>query len=279
MWRAPFPTSTVSEVLQACLNQTAIPALRERVAAATLEIEAATRTFEAAGRAVSFYLLKSEDFQVAGVTKEEMESMYDRMSRAGTPARSFYDQIRNSRKLCPMCNQRIVETVDHYLPKKKFPALAVSPPNLLPACSDCNKIKLASVPSDIQQQTLNPYYDDVESAPWLKATIRQSVPAVVRFYVDPPPSWSEDLAERAKFHFRTFRLGRLYSIYAGEEASLIRAGLKRDYKRGGSVAVRQTLAEAAQTRLDARINSWQTAAYFAWRDDDWFCNSGFDLIG
>ena len=39
---------------------------------------------------------------------------------------------------CPFCGIGTVSTLDHYLPKSKYPALAITPKNMIPACRDCN---------------------------------------------------------------------------------------------------------------------------------------------
>ncbi|WP_422778067.1 HNH endonuclease [Pseudomonas shirazensis] len=73
--------------------------------------------------------------------------------------------------LCPMCGQRIVATVDHYLPQSRFPTLNLTSANLIPVCSDCNRRKLASVPAIAEDQTLHPYFDDLGNERRLMADI------------------------------------------------------------------------------------------------------------
>ena len=40
---------------------------------------------------------------------------------------------------CPFCGVGRVSTLDHYLPKTKYPTYAVTPVNLVACCAECNK--------------------------------------------------------------------------------------------------------------------------------------------
>src|SRR5262245_19880217 len=80
----------------------------------------------------------------------EMVAVYDnRLVKKTAPGRRIYDKIFTSapNDKCPLCGHRNVKTLDHYLPKALFPALTVTPINLIPACSDCNKAKLSTAPT------------------------------------------------------------------------------------------------------------------------------------
>ena len=104
--------------------------------------------------------------------------VYDgRMAAQGSPGRAIYDAIKvgSPNGLCPLCGQRVVATLDHYLPKSRYAALAVNPANLIPACSDCNKAK-----SDAVADTLHPYYDNIENDLWLRAELKEVRPASVQ---------------------------------------------------------------------------------------------------
>jgi hypothetical protein len=79
------------------------------------------------------------------VTTEEMSRLYKgHFSRMKSPSRHMYDAIMTSswKGFCPLCSHRQVTTLDHYLPKSLYPIFAVTPLNLIPSCSDCNKAKL-----------------------------------------------------------------------------------------------------------------------------------------
>jgi hypothetical protein len=115
----------------------------------------------AAAREVLFEIPGSDDVD-GHVTTKEMEALYKgNFSRSRSPARRIYDAIKLAppHGICPLCGQRVVATLDHYLAKSVHPRLAITPANLIPACSDCNKLKLDRQARDAQEQPLHPYFD------------------------------------------------------------------------------------------------------------------------
>src|SRR5690349_5881934 len=73
------------------------------------------------------------------LSADDMGELYkNRFLRASAPGREYYDRIKSLCRICPFCGIGIVNTVDHYLPKTKFPILSVTPTNLIPCCRDCN---------------------------------------------------------------------------------------------------------------------------------------------
>jgi hypothetical protein len=199
------------------------------------------------------------------------------MVKGGQPGRPIYEKIFNApmHLRCPLCNVGTVKTLDHHLPKAKYPSLAVTPNNLVPSCTWCQGEKKTDSPATVGEQTIHPYYDDFESEVWLHAEVVQSAPAAFRYFVKPPVAWVGIIEQRLNFHLVTFNLLFLYSTNAGSELSGIRARLDRLLKAGGSQAVRGHLMEEAESREDEFKNSWKAAMYRAAASSDWFCNGGF----
>lgn len=202
------------------------------------------------------------------------------MAKKGAPGRKFYDKLIISppNGICPLCSHRAVTTLDHYLPKSKYPRLSVVPINLIPACSDCNKSKLGGYPTLPEEEIIHPYFDDIENDLWLTATVNQTTPPTIQYDVTPSPVWEQLLAERVKFHFDSFLLAKLYSTQAAVELVQINSSLIKLHKVSGIDGVRKYLLEAADSRNHANINSWQAAMYNAMATDDWFCDGGFRLL-
>ena len=72
------------------------------------------------------------------VSKEDLTSVYtQKFADKNGPGRKYYDAIKGqaARGVCPICGVRIVNTLDHYLPKTKVPTLSVTPTNLIPYCN------------------------------------------------------------------------------------------------------------------------------------------------
>lgn len=212
------------------------------------------------------------------VTAAEMETLYTgTLARLGSPARQYYDAIRASapNDICPYCGQRTVDSLDHYLPKSIYPALAVTPINLVPACSACNKTKLDFQPTAAKDLLLHPYYDDIPNDIWLKARILNvDGNPVFEYFADPPSTWTTLWASRVSAHLDTLELLTLYASHAAEELVNNRKSLQDLYFAGGAEAVKAHCKEVKNSRQAAHLNSWQAACYGALVDSEWFCSSG-----
>ena len=211
------------------------------------------------------------------IVKEDMEKVYnDKMVKKGQPAREHYNAIILSAPngKCPFCSQRIVKTLDHYLPKSEYPIYAVTPINLIPSCSDCNKDKLVDYPNSPEEETLHPYFDNVENEVWLNARVIRTTPIGFEYYVYPSANRTDLLNARILNHFTAFGLNRLYSIHAVEELSNNKYHFKKLYNNGGVDLLKAHLKDCFESRSDNDLNSWQTAFYGALYGDEWFCNGG-----
>lgn len=66
-------------------------------------------------------------------------------------------------QFCPLCGEAGTPyTLDHYLPKSKYPEFAILPHNLIPACDICQGKKLDNNLKDGKRCFLHPYFDSVE---------------------------------------------------------------------------------------------------------------------
>ncbi len=241
-------------------------------------IEAATLAFETAAINNSLHIIKSSIGVGADVSTDEMVKVYnDKFAKEKQPGRPIYEKLRSASEndLCPLCAQRDVGSLDHYLPKADFPILAITPINLVPACISCNKIKLKISSSKAEEQTLHPYFDDVESELWLKSEVQETLPASFKFFVDPPSHWDAIKKSRVKYHFKLFKLAKLYTSNAAGELGNIRQYLINLHTKAGVDGVQAHLQEQVDSRYADHINSWQTSIYQAMASSSWFCNGGF----
>jgi len=216
---------------------------------------------------------------VAGtVTTDEMVRVYDqRMAGKKGPGRHVYDAIKllPNHGVCPFCDHRPVSTLDHFLPKRVFPALAVAPHNLVGACADCNKAKLDFAPATAEEVVLHPYFDDVEDERWLDARVVEGTVAAVLFQTQAVAAWPDALNKRVRRQFRMLGLARLYGAQAAREISGQAQLLGNVHDSRGAVGVREELTRQAATREAVRLNSWQAVTYRALSECDWFCDGGF----
>lgn len=273
MWTVPLPADQADHVYLSCVQGVRNKDLKDRLRKAAETIGTADLSYREAGVDCAFGCLRQADFDLPDVTAKEMAWLYDnRMVGKTAPGRPVYDAIKaaSPQGRCPLCGHRDVTTVDHYLPKSAYAALAVNPANLIPACGECNHAKSASV-LDI----LHPYYDNVERERWLGARVLETSPPTVQFAVQPPECWPLGLADRVRRHFATFDLGLLYSMQAARLISGIQARLELLLRDAGSAAVRDHLQQDEESWQQAGLNSWQAACYGALAASDWFCAGGF----
>lgn len=272
------PALVARDVFTTCISRIRDANLKQRMDSITDNVVAASDEFlDLAPQNRLHEILRLE--LVGGVvTKEEMGAVYtQRMVKKDAPGREAYDELFNSapQGKCPLCGQRMVSTLDHHLPKANYPALAVVPLNLVPACADCNKSKLARIPTNASEETLHPYFDDIQEDRWLYANVIVGNPVAVCFHVDAPVNWDGVLASRVELHFRTLGLGSLYSAEAADELLNIRHQLRSIHAAGGHELVRLEIAERAASCMLARLNSWRAATYDAFAQSEWFCDGGF----
>lgn len=278
MWSLERPTLSAQSAFETCISRVQNARLAARLANAAPAIVVASARFDHAARRHSLHQIPTHDEVPPDITVGEMEKVYtQRMAKSGAPGRDIYDEIFASAPSgrCPLCMQRFVATLDHHLPKAHYPALAVAPLNLIPACSDCNKAKLDAVPLTAEDVPLHPYYDDLGDDVWLTAVVVESRPAALRFEIARSRAWDDTLFARVNRHFRSLGLARLFASEAAEELLHIRHQLEILRDADPEDGVRDELERRAASCAAARVNGWRSAAYRAWSESDWFCEGGF----
>ena len=211
------------------------------------------------------------EFVSGGAAKEDMVWLYDsKFVKDG--GRKYYDKIMLLPKngICPLCGKRTVSTLDHYLPKTQYPTYAVTPFNLVAACSDCNKAKSDKIIKSREEETIHPYYDDFNDAIWIKANLIEEFPIGFNFAVYKPDLWTDEKFKRAQNHFNTFHLNVLYSSHASEIFAPYKIQLKRLYARKGDIALKEDLEDRMESNKEIRLNSWEAALYKALLNSKWF---------
>lgn len=277
MRRLNRPAYAARDVLQLCIESIRDDALTSRLQLIGDEVGDAELVYIEHAENQSLFSIPNSD-TVGNVTVDEMKRVYKGTFAKSKSTRDIYDAIKklSPNDICPMCGQRTVGTLDHYLAQSLHPALVVTPSNLLPCCSDCNKAKLDAQPNAAIEQTLHPYFDDVDDAHWLFAHVEEENPAALIFYPDPPTGWPNDKRERVYLHFSTFGLGALYASHSAVELNNIRYGIQRIAERGTPEDIRAELVRRAESSASAQINSWQTAMYYSLAESDWFCGGGYN---
>jgi 5-methylcytosine-specific restriction endonuclease McrA len=76
-------------------------------------------------------------------------------------------QVRTIINTCQNCTIDSVNSLDHILPKGKFPEFVVNPKNLFPCCSTCNSYKNDSIENKDNVGFLNLYLDELPQTQYL----------------------------------------------------------------------------------------------------------------
>lgn len=280
MRRLPKPTISTHTAFTTCSSGSPSEDLRSRLAAITPEVVARAERYEALATLRCLNLIERRESIEGQVSLTEMKDLYKRSlsSRAGV-ARDIYDELVSSvpYRTCPLCGVGVVSTLDHHLPQSRYIDFVVTPINLVPACADCNKAKLARYPRLAEEQTIHPYFECFTEETWLFAEVLHVSPPAVRFSVNPPPHWNEIDRAIVRQHFMVFKLASLFTSNAASELSDLRFYLATRLN-GNAAAIKKFLSEQAETCRESHLNSWRTAAYTSLSQDDWFANIGFLLI-
>jgi 5-methylcytosine-specific restriction endonuclease McrA len=280
-----LPVFDPQVVYQECVNSISNQDLRHRLNLVTSDIVFAANDYQEKAVAKQLYTIppnncKNEEIALGLVTKGELKDVYSSHMVVSTkPARAIYDKLLSQAPLgkCPFCGFGHASTLDHYLPKTKYPQLSVFPLNLVPSCKDCNAGKSIATASVAEEQSLHPYFDHQNfiNDQWLYAKLIPPAPAIVHFFVKPPEHWSDISKARVQSHFNGFKLASRYSVEASNELASLRGTLAYYWEFSGLNGVTQDLKGRIQSYQSLHRNSWQTAMYQALIASDWYCNGGF----
>jgi 5-methylcytosine-specific restriction endonuclease McrA len=281
------PNDDPQTVYEICINSIKDCNLRARLNNVTNNIVCAATDYKQKAKAQLLYSIpqnncRNDEIALGEVTKEELKDVYSlQMVGRAKPARAIYDSLLSQSPLgkCPFCGFGQASTLDHYLPKAKYPQFSVLPFNLVPSCKDCNTGKSTAIATTAEGQSLHPYFDHQNfiDDQWLHAEVIQTIPAIIRFFVKAPEHWDDISKTRVQSHFTAFNLASRYSLEAGNQLACLRYLLVDFHKLRGINGIRQHLTREAQSYFCLHSNSWQTAMFQALVASDWYCDGGFQL--
>lgn len=291
MKRIEEPTCSVSDLFDECVQGISNAGLRTRLNAQKGLVEASNADYATHSQDQTWCDLPKathghpEQVIVGDLKKGELVELYDTgMVGSKGAARKIYDQIKLlARDECPYCGgcgefveEEGIGTLDHFLPKARFPAFSILPANLVPACAVCNMGMGSSFPTDPNLQPLHPYFDAPHffDEKWTTVTVLEDVPVMVSFDVNAPDEWDETDRQRVSQHFADCRLrGRYRTKVASDLSTLIdqRRTVHRDLTPD---AFREILRVVADNEA-LSINGWKRTLYHGLAESDWFCSHDF----
>lgn len=279
MWSLPNPEADEATALDDSSSRLSNAHPRTaRINAARDNIINEMLVYDERGQASELHLFQPHELTAGAVLRSDMEYLYEGGLLKVGAGRHIYDAIMglapNSR--CPYCGHRRVRQLDHFLPKSKYPSFSVTPLNLVPSCSDCNKDKLDGDGNHLTDLPLHPYFDCVDDRCWLKANVLHGPIAIFLFEVDPDCGLSDQNFQRLSNQFEKLGLGELYTTEANDELAAIRLSLRRQHEIDGELSVRTYLEDGFNSADAHQRNSWRTAFYRSACQSEWFCDGGFD---
>jgi 5-methylcytosine-specific restriction endonuclease McrA len=157
-----------------------------------------------------------------------------------TAVASFKDAVRNNSQTvrCPYCGLNRADTLDHFVEKALVPELALFARNLVPCCSECNRIRGRTFEKPSGVQRVLQFYDDPieRMGTLLMATVDFQEPdtPVLRFRT---LKTRNSLAEPYRRHFKTLRLEERFK----REAAGLLARLRGQFRGKGAGLVKQLI--------------------------------------
>ena len=269
------PQFNQEDIITDCISNMRDGLIKQRITNSKNEIVKESADYDQRACAGELSHILVHNMLKSGATKDDMTKLYDKkFVPKGEGGRKYYDAIKllSPNNRCPYCAQREVSTLDHYLPKAKYPSYAVTPYNLVPSCRDCNADKLDDDFCCREEETIHPYYDDFSNERWIVAKMIEEEPIAFEFAVQCPENWDNIKKARLQNHFKKFQLNKLYKPYASEEFSACFNRIKRLYNRGGKELAIEDLREQIEDKEVIRLNTWQAAMYQAIIDSEWFWN-------
>lgn len=272
----PMPSQKVVQAARLCVSNVEDKDFVNRVIAVEGHLAGKETGYHGLAQASQLFSIAETESVASLVARDEMKWLYkNKFSKIGQPCREIYNELRRGAKMCPLCNSRVVGTLDHYLPQAKHADYVLTPLNLVPACEACNKIKLSGVADSLAAQTFHPYYDVLPTdQPWLSAEIVESVKLSAQFYATPPSHWEAGLQARVRNHFTVFGLNDVFIAKASSELSQIADYSRDEFRIYGYVGLKTYLERQADSRAKGDPHSWAAALYRALAASEWFVAGG-----
>lgn len=257
------PNIDVGEVLDDCMNHYIEEDIKSKIQYSRDEICNASNIYNMIFEDHNWQLIH-EGAVPSNLSKKEMSELYDNKFVACKPIHhKYYDRIMSLAEdgICPICCVGVVKTLDHYLPKSRFPMFSVTPNNLVPSCRDCNTKKNNKF--DNSYSLIHPYYDNIDDFIWLTASLKiLNNRLIARYSVSKNDGTVDDCTyKKIRYSFSEYQLDKLYELKACETITNQKILWKRIYISKG----KRNLLKYFQLQLSSvtanQNNSWLAALY------------------
>lgn len=223
---------------------------------------------------------------IDNVTAKEMGKVYKNFfvnhEGSNNIGREIYHKIMNNTydNICPYCSVRHIKTLDHYLPQAFFISLVVTPANLLPSCTDCNKDKLDDNQLTKTKMLIHPYFENIHKENWLTCeVVKDSWPITFSYRVANNVS-NEILRSRLQYHFHILDLSELYATSARNEFNnRVKSIINIYHTTQNKQDVIDFIDDNIDTYSSVNVNAWQAKMFEALKESGWFMDEALPLLG
>lgn len=251
---------------------------RGRMHAARAKVFDAYQSYEDAAPEVG----ELDEAPLTGQQKEAMRHAFTVETEPMTTLRGdLLKRIEVAR--CPFCGISESSTLDHYLPKERYPEFSVFPKNLVPSCAVCNTQKrdrILDAGTNVRM-FLHPCYDPIPDMAFLTVHARMEADALILSYrLIRPAGMALQTFRHLTSHFNELDLADRYRRMGLEHLGGQYPALRRAYGPGEDAErVAEKLIEGAEDFEEVSgPNYWLARLYRALAGNYDFCDGGFEAV-
>ncbi|MBL6444695.1 hypothetical protein JMN32_00135 [Fulvivirga sp. 29W222] len=233
------------------------------------------------------YMLAKKGHEIDGCKDDEfpplslvdLKWLYDRRLSRIAPGRNYYDEflLRSKNKGCCFCSYGEPVELDHFLPKSRYAQFAIHPNNLVPVCSNCNRLKGAYWPKSGKENLIHPFFENYDTAVWLHTRLEYPGDTPVAIFYVKSDQLDVDSVTRIERHCIQIKLFERYTTQANRELNARCYKFKETYKQRGKKGLKEDILEEVESRERFHLNSWQSALYRCLAIDDRFLTANWEL--
>lgn len=221
----------------------------------------------------------------APLTDPQKEAMRHAFTVETAPMTSLHGKLlkRISVARCPFCGISESSTLDHYLPKERYPEFSVFPKNLVPSCAVCNTRKRDQVVDEGTnvRMFLHPCLDAIPDTAFLSVRARMEADALILSYrLTRPVGMTLRTFQHLRSHFDQLDLADRYRRMGLEHLGGQYPALRRAYGAGEDAGrVAEKLIEGALDFEEVSgPNYWLAKLYRELSNNEVFCDGGFEAV-
>lgn len=280
MTKLPIPSITASDVLVSLASQTREPR-KSKVSngSVTACVSSAETQYDSLLKAGNAFQIEPT-CNIVGVLDEkdalQIYSDLKKIKHNGKPIRQMLLAASSGEK-CAYCGMDRANTLDHYLPKKRYVELSFMPRNLVPCCQSCNGVSAKGefYPLSAGSAIVHPYYEDTNDAQWLNVSIvvDGTHGLLTSYSVCRPPIWGVDKYHRVLETFKRLGLSTAYSNDLISKINDARTRLTEIFNVSGGAGLADYMSEwAGFSGGCGRMNNWLQIGFEAISADSSVCD-------